>query len=121
MPTFLSTTATMPMPTIAPSNQGSHQLALRRMSVKVLLGATNVSTTRSTSDRGWFSDGRVAVAELMGAPSSRTFPGRMMRRDCTTTDADYQPWTGAMAEQTLAPGCTDSNPAFRLECMHVHA
>jgi hypothetical protein len=51
---------------IANNIQGSHQLVLRRMSVKVLLGATNVSTTRSTWESGGCSTGATGVTELMG-------------------------------------------------------
>ena len=49
---------------MAPSSHGSHQLASRRMSVKVLLGATKVSMTRSACDSGLVSSG-AAAAELM--------------------------------------------------------
>src|ERR1022692_3627580 len=62
MPSFLSTTVTMARLTMAISIQGTHQLALRRMSVKVLLGAMKVSTTRSAWERGGCSRG---ATELM--------------------------------------------------------
>src|SRR5450759_2719649 len=65
MPSFLSTTATMARLAIASSIQGTHQLALRRMSEKVLLGATKVSTTRSAWERGGGSRGATELAELM--------------------------------------------------------
>jgi hypothetical protein len=39
---------------ITPSRKGSHHRLLRRMSVKVLEGVMNVSTSRATSDNpGW--------------------------------------------------------------------
>src|SRR5450759_1654923 len=65
MPSFLSTTVTIARLAIASSIQGTHQLALRRMSEKVLLGATKVSTTRSTWERGGGSSGATELAELM--------------------------------------------------------
>ena len=49
------------------STNGSHQLRFRRMSVKVLLGATNVSTTRST----WLNPGPI-VCPSTTAPSPIT-------------------------------------------------
>src|SRR5271157_4369625 len=86
MPTFLSTLKTSAKPKIDISTQGIHQLALRRMSVNVLLGATKVSTTRSTSESGLLSSGTV-VAALMGSPLSRTSQPRRSRarRDCIIT------------------------------------
>src|SRR5271157_3675027 len=87
MPTFLSTVKTSANPAIDISTQGIHQLALRRMSVNVLLGATKVSTTRSTSESGLLSSGTVEVAALMGSPFSRTEQPRRSRarRDCIIT------------------------------------
>src|ERR1039458_3086469 len=67
MPSFLSTTNTIATLAIANSIQGTHQLALRRMSENVLLGATKVSTTRSAWERGGGSKGAATgLAELMG-------------------------------------------------------
>jgi hypothetical protein len=60
----------MASPKIDISSQGTHQLALRRMSVKVLLGATNVSTTRSISVRDLFSSETTAAVAFM-KPSMR--------------------------------------------------
>src|SRR5271165_3381355 len=68
MPSFWSTTYTSAKLEIAISTNGSHQLALRRMSVNVLRGATKVSTTRSTSESGGCSSGGAAAAELIGSP-----------------------------------------------------
>src|ERR1035441_1211641 len=66
MPSFLSTTITIATLAIANSIQGTHQLALRRMSVNVLLGAMKVSTTRSAWESGGCSTGATGLAELMG-------------------------------------------------------
>jgi hypothetical protein len=41
-------------------------LALRRKSVKILLGATKVSTTRSISESGFGSIGATGAAETIG-------------------------------------------------------
>src|SRR5271165_6249211 len=68
MPSFLSTTNTSAKLEIAISTNGSHQLALRRMSVNVLPGARKVSTTRSISDSGLPSGVTAEAAELMGSP-----------------------------------------------------
>src|SRR5664279_4569540 len=103
MPSFLSTTVTMARLAIAISIQGTHQLALRRMSVNVLLGATKVSTTRSAWERGACSRGATELTELMGLLLVQTKvqgPGyakagnesasdqTRIRRDCTTGKAN---------------------------------
>src|ERR1035437_8510495 len=106
MPSFLSTIVTMARLAIAISIQGTHQLALRRMSENVLLGAMKVSATRSAWERGSCSRGATGLAELMGllfGPDEGTESGlcesrrrislrstrdqTRIRRDCTTGEA----------------------------------
>src|SRR5215467_10516249 len=62
---FLSTTNTINRLTIEISSQGTSQFALLRMSVNVLLGATKVSTTRSSSVSGLGAIGPVAAVVLI--------------------------------------------------------
>src|SRR5689334_5530010 len=50
-PIFLSSRTKKEMEKIEMISHGTHQLALRRMSVKVLEGATNTSIMRSGSDK----------------------------------------------------------------------
>src|SRR5215469_6754610 len=54
-PTCLPTAVQKKALTMMVRRKGNHQLALRRMSVKVFEGATKVSTTRATSESGWAS------------------------------------------------------------------
>src|SRR6185312_1352859 len=49
-PTFLSTITKNEIEKIQTSKKGTHQLALRRISIKVLLGAKNVFTRRCGSE-----------------------------------------------------------------------
>src|SRR5271166_5983210 len=77
MPSLLSTTYTSAKLEIAISTNGSHQLALRRMSVNVLRGATKVSTTRSTSESGGCSSGGAVAAELIGSPLRKQDAARL--------------------------------------------
>jgi hypothetical protein len=61
----LSTTNTSARPTIDIRTHGTIHLALRRISVKVFVGAINVSTMRSVSVRGVSSTGIVLAASLI--------------------------------------------------------
>src|SRR5271157_101773 len=129
MLTFLSTAKTSAKPKIDISTQGIHQLALRRMSVNVLLGATKVSTTRSTSESGLLSSGTAEVAELMGSPLSRTSQPRRSRarRNCTIGKrptvsgrflVDCHPERGLYFPKIVIPS-EDFSPSRGICCSHL--
>src|ERR1700719_678251 len=69
-PTFLSIMTKKEIEKIEISNSGTHQLALRRISVNVLLGAINVFTRRCGSERpgpvGSGATGEVATGYIGG-------------------------------------------------------
>jgi hypothetical protein len=63
---------------------GPHQAALRRMSVKVLLGAMKVSTMRAGSERAIVSSAGVIGAELIRVSL------RMKKADCNAAARNEQ-------------------------------
>src|ERR1035441_3695169 len=124
MPSFLSTTNTIAKPKMDISSHGTHQLALRRMSVNVLLGATNVSTKRSISVRGLFSSGTAATVAFTRPPCwrNREPDSRHLRFSiatvtvCRVSLADGRAlWRAALRVRVLNAGVTvDGDSAWVL-------
>src|SRR3984885_10900058 len=66
--------ALKPSVTSTPNSQGSHQLALRRMSWKVLEGATKVSITRSTWLNGMDAWALATVSDMRTSVKALELP-----------------------------------------------
>src|SRR5271167_4485036 len=103
--------ALKPSVTSTPNSQGSHQLVLRRMSWKVLEGATKVSMTRST----WLSE--VDASALITVSDMRTsvkprelhlrLPGYYSPRRGTKIE------TCRAVENAYGPGVDSGSRVFR--------
>src|ERR1700690_3475682 len=68
------------------TSQGAHQLALRRRSVKVLLGAMKVFTMRAPCDNGTVPG---VGSGYTGAAAIRP-PGRLAEKDCSRLSGEKQ-------------------------------
>src|ERR1700688_917293 len=80
------------------SSQGAHQLALRRKSVKVLLGAINVSTMRAPSERGGDSGSTMATGlGGIGAAAMEHLRGA----DCSSGNGKAQAISGGRASRPV--------------------